>query len=302
MRVIDLFCGAGGLTSGFINAGFKVLLGIDNWEPAIKTYLINHDHNAIKMDLSNVEKAADYINRYDFSILIGGAPCQDFSSAGSREEGDKANLSLNFAQIIDATNPRFFVKENVSTYPSSNTYLEATKLLSKRYNLTTITLNAAYCGVPQSRKRHFIIGERDTDNTEKLLNYFSTHQSKSPMTVRDYMPDIDTEFYYRHPRSFARRAIFSIDEPSPTIRGTDRPIAPNYKFHKKDAIQNMQKVRTLTLFERAKIQTFDDSYNWGDTNKTILNQMIGNAVPPNLAKFVAEGMINCIGISALGRV
>ena len=104
---------------------------------------------------------------------------------------------------------------------------------------------------------------------------------------------MNTEYYYRHPRSYARRGIFSIDEPSATIRGVNRPIPNNYSIHPGDATKDLSKVRVLTTLERARIQTFPKSFNFSG-NKTDLEQMIGNAVPVELAKYVAVHLMEYI--------
>ncbi len=92
------------------------------------------------------------------------------------------------------------------------------------YGITTRVLDASRCGVPQKRQRFFLVGklgERDGFLDEALTSNLSNKQ----MTVRDYLGDtLNTEFYYMHPRSYNRRAVFSIDEPAATIRGINRPI------------------------------------------------------------------------------
>ncbi len=111
-------------------------------------------------------------------------------------------------------------------------------------------------------------------------------------TVRDYLGDeLGTEFFYRHPRTYNRRGIFSIDEPSPTIRGVNRPIPPRYKLHPNDATKDINKVRPLTTLERARLQTFPREFVFYG-NKTDLEQMIGNAVPVKLATYVATHILS----------
>ena len=97
------------------------------------------------------------------------------------------------------------------------------------------------------------------------------------------------EYYYRHPRSYARRGVFSIYEPSPTIRGVNRPIPKGYSKHEGDPVDITENLRPLTTKERSLIQTFPESFVFNGT-KTNLEQIIGNAVPVKLAEFVA----NCI--------
>ena len=137
---------------------------------------------------------------------------------------------------------------------------------------------------------NWALGDNDDFLTESL---YSDLSSKST-TIRDYLGDeFHTEYYYRHPRSYARRGIFSIDEPSPTVRGVNRPIPPGYPIHAGDATNDLSKVRPLTTLERARIQTFPASFEFSGS-KTDLEQMIGNAVPVDLAKYVAKHLMEYI--------
>lgn len=88
-------------------------------------------------------------------------------------------------------------------------------------------------------------------------------------------------------RSYNRRGIFSVHEPSPTIRGVNRPIPPKYKIHHGDKTDDLSKVRPLTTEERAKIQTFPKDFILEGT-KTDKEQMIGNVVPVELSYYVAK--------------
>ena len=147
-------------------------------------------------------------------------------------------------------------------------------------------LDASRCGVPQKRRRFFLIGklgEKDGFFDDALVAGFSEKQ----MTVRDYLGDkLGTQYYYMHPRSYNRRGVFSIDEPSATIRGINRPIPEKYKRHHADKADISDGVRALTTRERGYLQTFPDSFEFPGA-KTDVELAIGNAVPLNLAKYVA---------------
>ena len=120
--------------------------------------------------------------------------------------------------------------------------------------------------------------------------YLEKNQASRPMTVFEYLgEELDTEFYYRHPRSYLRRGIYSVHEPSPTVRGVNRPIPKTYIKHSGDACDPNGKVRPLTTIERSYLQTFPKNFKFFG-NKSDLEQMIGNAVPVRLAEYVA----NCI--------
>jgi DNA (cytosine-5)-methyltransferase 1 len=290
MKVVDLFAGCGGLSLGFETAGFSVVAAYDWWDPAIAVYSANFDgHPITKLDLTDVEASVAAISEYSPEMIIGGPPCQDFSHAGKRSEGDRANLTIAFAEIISAVQPSWFVMENVERAQKSLAFKEAIRLFHKAgYGITAKVLDASYCGVPQKRKRFFCIGKLG-EKDDFLLSILEKRQSKSPMTVRDYLGDsLGIAHYYRHPRNYSRRAIFSIDEPAPTMRGVNRPIPAGYKRHAGDVV-DPKVLRPLTTEERARIQTFPEKFKWFGT-KTDKEQMIGNAVPVALASFVA----NCI--------
>lgn len=156
--------------------------------------------------------------------------------------------------------------------------------------MSAVILDASYCGVPQARTRFFLIGHLG-DKHNQLNSIFQEMLSDKPMTIRDYLgTSLGLQYYYRHPRNYNRRGIFSIDEPSPTIRGVNRPIPKGYKLNSCDPPNiDLKSIRPLTTIERSYIQTFPKDFKFRGS-KTNLEQMIGNAVPVNLAKFVAEGI------------
>lgn len=291
-RVVDLFAGCGGLSLGLQTAGFDVVAGLDNWDPALEVYRSNFDHPVFKQDLADVEGTISVLEQISesFDIIAGGPPCQDFSSAGKRVEADRADLTIKFASIVSHFMPQAFIMENVERAKSSMAFSEALSVFrSAGYGLTVMTLDASRCGVPQSRKRLFTIGVLGAADgfLDQLLLSAMTAQ---PTTVRDHFgSSLGVEHYYRHPRSYARRAIFSIDEPAPTIRGVNRPVAPGYPGHPGDTTSDLSRVRALTTRERALLQTFPEDFYFGKT-KTSAEQMIGNAVPVGLGAFVGRAL------------
>ena len=287
LKVIDLFAGGGGLSLGFSYAGYKLVAAMENWQPAIELYKHNfHSHPIEQVDLSN-GKVIGAINNYKYDLIIGGPPCQDFSSAGKRNENlGRANLTISFANIVANCHPSFFVMENVDRAIKSKTFEKAKKIFKKAgYGLTIKVLNASLCGVPQLRKRVFVIGELNGSD-DFLLHRIDSKIAHTPMTLKDYFgKSLGVENYYRHPRSYKRRGIFSIDEPSPTVRGVNRPIPQGYPGHPGDTAPISKKVRPLTTKERSMIQTFPEEFKLVGT-KTNIEQIIGNAVPVKLAEFI----------------
>lgn len=290
-KVVDLFCGCGGLSLGFQNAGYDIVAAYDNWDEAIKIYDKNFNHNVIKRDLNDTENVDDIANFHP-NIIIGGPPCQDYSSAGHRDESlGRANLTISYAEIVTKIRPQYFLMENVPTIQKSDKLATVLKMFHEAgYGVTQMVLDASKCGVPQKRKRFVVIGglgEKDGFLDEILIN----GQSSKSMTLRDYFGNsLGFEYYFRVPRSYSRRGIFSIDEPSMTIRGVDRPVPKGYPGHPGDPVPLDDSIRTLTYQERSWIQTFPRDFDWGEGSKTNLNQAIGNAVPVKLAEYIA----NCL--------
>lgn len=294
-RTVDLFCGCGGLSLGFQRAGFDIIAAYDNWQPAIKVYELNFEHPVYKRDLGQ-KAAQDEVVDLHPRIIIGGPPCQDFSTAGHMDEGlGRAQLSVAFSYIITQAKPEYFVMENVARARSSNAYQKAiAQFAAAGYGMTKIVLDACYCNVPQQRKRFFVIGHLgDTDGF--LESNLLANLAKKPMTIYDYLGDeLGTEYYFRVPTNYSRRGVYSIYEPAMTVRGIDRPIPKGYKRHPQDPVEIGPQVRALTVKERSYLQTFPKNYIFEGT-KTDLNTMIGNAVPVNLAKYVADALMQYIG-------
>lgn len=293
-KAIDLFCGCGGLSLGFQKAGFELVRAFDNWEKAVNIYNENFkDHKAELKDAYDL--TSEYLVTFKPDIIIGGPPCQDYSSAGQQDESKgRANLTIRYAELVSGVKPQWFVMENVDRILKSQTLPKAITIFKDSgYALTQVVLDASKCGTPQKRKRFFLIGELGGKD-DFLENALLSDQKSESMTVREYLGnEFGTDFYYRHPRSYARRGIFSIDEPSPTVRGVNRPIPSTYKVHAGDATQDLSKVRSLTTLERARIQTFPKNFIFHGS-KTDLEQIIGNAVPVEMAAYVGKHLLDYI--------
>ncbi len=293
MKCVDLFSGCGGMSLGFENAGIDILASIDNWNKSVDVYNENFSHKCYLHDLTNEEGALDIIKKYNPELIIGGPPCQDFSSAGKRDESlGRADLTYHYANIICEKKPKWFVMENVERIKNSQILQEVVhQYIDAGYGLTGVILDASYCNTPQARKRFFLIGGMDEEHNI-LLPIYKKNLNNVRMTIRDYLGDeLGLNYYYRHPRNYNRRGVFSIDEPSPTVRGVNRPIPAGYKKHTGDPDEiKLSDIRPLTTVERSYLQTFPKRFVFNGV-KTNLEQMIGNAVPVNLAKFVAEGIL-----------
>jgi len=294
IKTVDVFSGCGGMSLGFQNAGFDVVAAFDNWNFAVETYKNNFEHVIYEQDIAAAE-TTELIQKIKPNLIIGGPPCQDFSSAGKQDETlGRADLTITFANLICQTKPQFFVMENVERIKKSNILKQAIKTVKEAgYGVTIQVLDASLCGVPQKRKCFFMVGALNEEDNF-LMPYLEKNQAEKPMTVFDYLGNsLNLEYYYRHPRSYKRRAVFSIHEPSPTVRGVNRPIPKNYNLHEGDKVTTLENVRPLTTIERSYIQTFPTSFKFEGT-KTNLEQLIGNAVPVKLGEYVAKCLIQYI--------
>lgn len=290
IRCVDLFAGCGGMSLGFIEAGIDVVAAFEYWKPALEVYRDNFDHSAILQDLSNIKASVEKIKSYNPDMIIGGPPCQDFSTAGRQNEnGGRAIMSVRFSEIVTTIRPKYFVMENVASIKNKSTFSSVLHNFKEAgYGTTQKVIDAAYCGVPQTRKRMFVIGalgEQDGFLDRRL----ESGLSERPLSIYDYLGDsLGIENYFRVPTNYSRRGVFSIYEPSMTIRAVDRPVPKGYKGHPNDTAP-LSEVRALTPKERSLIQTFPENFTFKGS-KTDLNKMIGNAVPVNLARYVASAL------------
>lgn len=293
MRTVDLFAGCGGFTLGLQREGFRIVCAVDNWQPAIDIYKLNFNHMVMNLDLSNVEESVNQLSKLDFDLIVGGPPCQDFSHAGKRNEnGGRASLTVAFAEIISQIKPEFFVMENVDQITKFSTYKKAIRLFQEGgYKLHKETLNASYFAVPQRRKRHFVIGHFNAQEDDFLQPYIQKRRHHREMTLKKKLGHVlNFEHYYRHPRNYDRRGVFSVEEPSPTVRGVNRPIPAGYPSHPIDTEKDLNKVRPLTTRERALIQGFGENFQFRGS-RTNIEQVIGNAVPVGLARVVGAALL-----------
>lgn len=290
MRAVDVFAGCGGMSLGFEQAGIDVVAAFDNWKPAVDIYRANFNHPIYEKDLCD-DDAIEVIKSMRPDVIMGGPPCQDYSIAGKREMGARANLTIRFAEIVCGVKPEWVVFENVYNIERFGTLpVMKTMLRDAGYGLTARVLDASRCGVPQARKRFILVGHLGSEDGF-LDDAMESGLAEKQMTVRDYLGDkLGTQYYYMHPRSYARRGVFSIDEPSATIRGINRPIPENYKRHHADAAAIEDGVRALTTKERSYLQSFPESFEF-EGAKTSVELAIGNAVPPALAKYVATRIV-----------
>jgi len=310
MDALSLFCGCGGLDSGFEQAGHRIIWANDTNKYACETYAQNFSIQPLREDIRNV-KSFPYAD-----LVIGGYPCQGFSLAGNRDAFDKRNyLYLEFARVLKTIKPKSFVAENVKGVIVPFKTIRAIDLMIREfescgYNVKWQLLNAKKYGVPQDRERVFIVGVRKDLNMEFVFPK-KTH-GKPPLkpyvTLREAIGDLPEPKegeYYDHTgfssRYMSRNRIRGWDEVSFTIQASGRhtPVHPSCPPMKKigqdkwEFTDDISKYRRLSVRECARIQTFPDNFIFsGPLNSQYVQ--IGNAVPPLLAKCIAAALNNLI--------
>lgn len=171
MRTIDLFAGCGGLSVGFVQAGFEVVSAVEYDKAIATTYAKNHPGVSVLVDdVRNLDKA---FHRGDAQVIIGGPPCQGFSMAGARIRNgfidDPRNyLFKHYFNIVKTVRPQVFVMENVKGIATMqnggifreilNSFGDVKALGGDRYNIFHTVIKASDYGVPQARERMIIIG------------------------------------------------------------------------------------------------------------------------------------------------
>ena len=310
LNVIDLFCGAGGLSEGFKQAGFTSILGIDHDKNALETFAKNHkEANTICGDISEISKKdiLDKIGRQSVDLVIGGPPCQGFSMAGRRKTDDPRNkLVQEFLRIVKEFKPKFFVIENVQGFRSmkdknGKLVMDIVNELAKEsgYYIEPHLLNSKDYGVAQKRKRMFLIGSK-----KKGVKY-NIKKTKEVVVGDLLLPNEKIEKIYFYSQKlidgFLRRAqrnkelkrgfgwqFLNLNDQSYTISaryykdGCEALVKYDEKFKEGS-------IRKLTEKECARIQSFPDSYKFV-SGKVNTYRQIGNAVPPKMAKAVAKSI------------
>ncbi len=196
---VDLFCGSGGLSKGFEFAGFDVMLGIDNDKNALETWKANHTGESILLDVTKgenikliIESIRKKLNRKKLDIIIGGPPCQGFSTAGWRKSNDKRNLLWkNYFEVVKEIKPKYFLIENVPGFITASVNgQKVISIMSKEfeklgYRLSIQKLEAEKYLVPQKRRRIFVIGRLD-----KKEHIFPNEIENKIFTVRDAIENL----------------------------------------------------------------------------------------------------------------
>jgi len=314
MKIAALFSGAGGLDLGFRQAGFDVVWANEYDKSIWDTYRFNHPNTIL------VTKSIKEIANEDFPKgidgIIGGPPCQSWSLAGSMKgiNDERGSLFYEYIRLLKYSQPKFFLVENVKGIISKAHYHEFKNILdlfnAAGYNCTYKLLNAYDYEVPQTRERVFIVGFRK----DIRVDFSFPEPSNRKLHLEDILVDLDDACPFEKNKinktnisnneylvgSFSsmymsRNRRRNFDQPSFTIQAGGRhaplhPSSPEMIKVEKDKFEfngNFDNVRRMTVRECARAQTFPDEFIFKYKNINDAYKMIGNAVPINLAKYIA---------------
>lgn len=306
---VSLFSGCGGSDAGIVNAGFQVLMANDILPYAKDVYLSNHPETDYV--LGNIANIASFPSS---QLLVGCYPCQGFSQGGVRQADRKINtLYLEFARALNLIKPKAFIVENVSGMVRKNfehLLTDQIKVFTEAgYKVKAKVLNAADYGVPQERKRIFIVGIRadlgvDYNFPQPSHGPNSNQAYKSIHDAIGHMPlwpegefyDADFHWYY-----MSRNRRQDWNQTSKTVVANARhmplhPVSPKLEKVKADVwrFTEPSRARRFSYKESAALQGFD-SLIFPETEFSTLQMkytVVGNAVPPPLFEAVARAIPN----------
>ena len=202
-KIIDLFCGCGGLSLGFEKAGFEVVYAIDMWDKAIKTYNYNHTNDVAECrDIHELtdEMLARLNMNGDIVGVIGGPPCQGFSKVGTRDIDDPRNhLYLEYCRVVKTVSPDYYVLENVGGLLTLNKGMFRDDIIKRfselGYSVEYREMCAADYGVPQNRRRVFFVGMKNgkfvfPEKTNMLVTSKDAIGDLLPLSMEDGMDEM----------------------------------------------------------------------------------------------------------------
>lgn len=315
MKVVELFCGAGGMSLGLKRAGFDVIAAYDSMADAVETYRTNIGDHVYQRDLSDLLSIIPDIVDLKPDLIAGGPPCQDFSVAGQRVEGKNARLTLAYAITIAATRPEWFMMENVVQAARSRSWAEARAMLKKAgYGISECRVDFSYYNTPEARRRLIVVGrlgERDgfiegaiadaaAGVPKSVRRAFTKAMGEMPMAENQWRPEYNLDIIakghvYTRPLR-AGRAVRGIDEPYATITRTsgEPPSAAfkaKYEAHPNDSAPLEDAAIGHQKF-LSRIQGFPEGWKWCSKNKRRIMVMIANAVPPTAAEIIGKVILD----------
>lgn len=276
------------MSLGLKRAGFELIRAYDSWLPAVRTYEENVGDHVAQADLKDIFQFGPLIANLQPDLIAGGPPCQDFSLAGGKVEGERASLTKAFGMLVAIARPEWFLMENVPQAARSKAWAETRAMLKKvGYGLTECKLDASFYGVPQTRKRLFVVG-RIGESDGFLDSALSDARALTQKVLGDLF-DVPEGFVYSRPFR-AGRGVRSLSEPFPTVTRTawERPLARYLSNPNPQDPVPATMAHVLSREELSQIQGFPASWRWNFGTRQDVYQMIANAVPAPQAEAIGR--------------
>lgn len=316
LKVAGFFSGAGGLDTGFKNAGFALPWANEYDKKIVPTLQRNHPDTTIDpRDLFNVTQG----DIPEVDGYIGGPPCQSWSLGGKGLglQDRRGEVFLKYLELIRLNRPKFFLAENVKGMLARTRQEDFNRLLEEfetlGYNISYQLLNAADYGVPQDRWRVIFVGYRKDLNKTFVFPEKQQHKLTLQEAIHDLkstsLPALEGDkpnpapFILNHEHStggfssqyMSRNRMREWGQQSFTIQASGRqaPLHPDSGgMVKVDAdtfrFGNPERMRRLSVREVARIQSFPDDYEFLYDRLELGYKMVGNAVPVKLAETLAQ--------------
>ncbi len=328
---IELFCGCGGLSTGFLDAGVKVGAGFDLDRRAVDAYDYNHAYRGSKGIVLDVSRATgaqllELAGVSSIDVLIGGPPCQPFSIVGKRlgRDDERAGLVFDFLRLANELTPQAVFFENVpnlATISGGSLLDQLVSGLEKQgYTVRAEIVAAAEFGVAQIRRRLLLVGCKGAGKIElpmpthgprgsvgsKILPYRTAHDALYDLPDAGDFGECGVHNHEPTEHSadmLARFATLEVGKREPkSFHDRLHPDKPSYTL--RAGTGNFSPLRpvhyrydrVITVRESARLQGFGDAFVWPDWIPRLQQyRQVGNAVPPPLAAAVAESLASQLG-------
>jgi DNA (cytosine-5)-methyltransferase 1 len=297
MRAVDLFAGAGGFTAGAEIAGARVVWAANHWPEAVACHATNHPHvEHACQDL----RQADFSRLPDFDLLLASPACQGHSEASQPRRRPKHDADRATAWAVidcaDTCRPRAIVVENVLSFRSRWDLYPVWRLALETlgYTLTELVLDAADFGVPQNRKRLFVVGLRK----RRQIAVWPTVRRHVPARtflerdgawepIRSKPMGVQARVHLGRDRNKLGRTFLLQQVSRGGRRALERPIGTITCARTHWHLVDGDMIRPLSIRELARAQGFEDTFALPES-VTIGTRLVGNAVPPPLAAAVVR--------------
>lgn len=294
MKVVSLFSGCGGMDLGFEQAGFEIAMALDFDKFAAKTYNANFKKPLINEDLweFDLEKIPDH------DLMIAGFPCQPFSVMHEEEgfeDEERGTLFFKLCEIIDLKEPQIIVLENVRNllrHDEGNTFKRIKDSLEEReYKVFHKVLNTSDYGLPQTRRRVFIVAFKDHS-----VNFTYPEPIELELTMQDLLEQDVPDKYYLSEKMIETVMSWGTKNYSakPEIdlkiaRTLCASMAKMHRASQDNYVSDERGIRRLTPRECARLQGFPEDFKIVCSDTQAYRQF-GNAVSVPVAKFLANSI------------